>query len=515
MKTVGELIERNAAFYPDHTAFVLDAARLSYGDYARRVRRLASALHTLGLQRQDRIGVLSTNSIEYFEIYGACEWAGFIAALYNFRSAAPEIIHLVRDSAPAVVFFEAPLAPVIEPLLDELKDVAHWVCIAAPGSGATAPAWSVRYEDLLASGDPAGPPLRARADDIAYVFYTSGTTGRPKGVPWGHAAALTSAQQQGRHIGADARLLQITPAFHVGGKGFPLGIFWMSGTTVLARSFDPLHFLQLVQAERITYGFVVAPMLQAILDHPRVLEFDLSSLRHLMAASAATPVPLLKRGIAVFGPVFFIAYGSTEAGSVCTLEKHEMRVDGSEADVRRLGSVGHFNPELDAIILDDRGEPCAAGVTGEICVKSRVFQGYWNNTVASIEATRSGWLHTGDMAYQDDEGFVFIVDRKKDMIISGGENIYSREVEEALSRHPAVAIAAVIGVADPKWGESVKAVVMLRPDGQAGEAQLIEHCKGQIAKYKCPRSIVFVSEMPLLGSGKLDKLTLRKRYGSN
>ncbi|MES2258346.1 MAG: AMP-binding protein [Pseudomonadota bacterium] len=514
MKTVGELIERNAALYPNNTAFVLDQQRLSYAEYARRARCLASALETLGLLRQDRVGILSANSIEYFEVYGACEWSGYIVAPYNFRCAGPELVHFVLDSAPRVVFFEAAFAPLIASVRDQLGSVDHWVCIDAAGSAEPLAEWAQCYHALLASGDPAGPRQRARVDDIAYIFYTSGTTGRPKGVSYSHTAALTVAQRQGRHIGADARLLQITPAFHVGGKGFPLGVMWMSGTTVLARSFDPLKFLQSVQEERITYCFVVAPMLQAIMDHPRIREFDLSSLRHAMAASAATPVVLLRRAIEVFGPVFFVAYGSTEAGNVCTLEKHEMRINGSPADIARLASVGHFNPEIEAAVLDEQGQPCAPGVAGEICVKSPVFQGYWNNSVATIEATRSGWLHTGDMGYLDEENYLFLVDRKKDMIISGGENIYSREVEEALSLHPSVAIAAVIGVPDATWGESVKAIVSLRPGAELGENELIEHCRQHIARYKCPRSIAFVVELPLLGSGKIDKVSLRKRYAA-
>lgn len=512
MKTVGELIERNAAYYPDHTALVLDQQRLSYAEYAKRARRLGAALEGLGMLRQDRIGILATNSIEYFEVYGACELAGYILAPYNFRCAGPELVHLVSDSTPRVVFFDVAFAPLVASIRGQLNSVEHWICIDGATSGEPAPPWAKDYHALRDSGDPAGPVERARDGDIAYIFYTSGTTGRPKGVPYSHGAALTVAQRQGRHIGADARLLQVTPAFHVGGKGFPLGVMWMGGTTVLTRGFDPLKFLETVQNERITYCFVVAPMLQAIVDHPRVREFDVSSLRHAMAASAATPVVLLRRAIEVFGPVFFVAYGSTEAGNVCTLEKHEMRVNGGDRDIARLGSVGHFNPEIEAAVLDEHGQPCAPGVVGEVCVKSPVFQGYWNNHAATLEATRSGWLHTGDMGYLDEEHYLFLVDRKKDMIISGGENIYSREVEEALSRHPSVAIAAVIGVPDPKWGESVMAIISLRPGAQVSETELIAHCREQIARYKCPRNIVFVQELPLLGSGKLDKVSLRKQY---
>jgi len=507
MKTIGELIERNERCYPEVDAYVMDGRRLNYRQYAERVRRLGSALYRTGLRRQDRAAVFSTNNIEYFELYGACEWSGYILALYNFRLAAPEVAWLLQDAAPRVVFFEAQFAPLFEGLRARHPQVEHYVCIGGP-----APSWAIDYEGFLASGEAAGPPIRARAEDYCHLYYTSGTTGRPKGVPNRQSAALIIAERQGRQLGPDLRVLQATPAFHVGGKGFPLAALWMAGTVVLQRSFDPLRFLQIIQDERITFTFMVAPMIEAVLDHPRLEEFDISSLRLVMSASAAIPVPLLRRAIARMGPIFYISYGSTEAGTVCVLDRHELRPDGTAQEVKRLGSVGHFIPEIDAVILDDEDRPCAAGQVGEVCLKSAVFDGYWNNSVATIEATRSGWLHTGDLGYADEQGYVYLVDRKKDMIISGGENIYSREVEEALYRHAAVQDAAVIGVPHSKWGEAVKAIVVLRQGQHASEDEVIGFCQTQIARYKCPKSVVFVSDLPRLGTGKLDKVSLRKQY---
>jgi len=509
MKTIGELIERNAHHYPDVDAYVQDDRRVSYRQYAERVRRLASSLERLGLKRQDRVGILSTNNIEYFETYGACEWAGFIIGLYNFRLAPPEIGWLLQDSAPAVVFFEAQYAEAIGGLRSQFPGIRHWVCIGGP-----APEWAIAYETLIETGSEQGASFRARPEDEVYLYYTSGTTGRPKGVPWNHAAALFTAQHQGRQIGSDMRVLQVTPAFHIGGKGFPLATLWMAGTVVLQRAFDPQRFLEVVQQERITFTFMVTPMIQAVLDHPRFAEFDLSSLRQVMSASAAIPVPLLRRAIEKMGPVFFISYGATEASTICVLDRHELRPDGSEKEIKRLASVGHFIPEIDAAILDDQGNPCASNQIGEICVKTPIFHAYWNNSAATIEATRSGYFHTGDLGYADEEGFVFLVDRKKDMIISGGENIYSREVEDALYRHAAVRDAAVIGVPDAKWGEAVHAVVVLRDGESATEADLITFCQTQIARYKCPKRVVFVPALPLLGTGKVDKVSLRKQYGA-
>jgi acyl-CoA synthetase (AMP-forming)/AMP-acid ligase II len=512
MQTMGELLERNARNYPQGVAYVVDRQRATWEHYLSRIRRLSSALNDAGIKRQDRIGILSTNCMEYAELYGVCEWAGFILAAYNFRLAAPELAWLLEDSAPSIVFFEAQFAPKLEGLRARFPGVQRWIRIGEPTAGAATPAWAEAYEHLLARGDLAGAPFRARADDYVYLFYTSGTTGRPKGAPYRHRGALATALQQGRKCGDDLRILQVTPMFHIGGKGFPLAAAWMAGTTVIGRAFEPLRFLETLQAERITFTFMVAPMIQAVLDHPRLGEFDLSSLRAVMSASAAIPVPLLRRAIEKFGQVFYVAYGATEAGGICTLERHELRPGGTPQEVQRLASVGHFDPEADATILDEAGQPCPANLVGEICVKSPVFEGYWNNTVATIEATRTGWLHTGDLGYQDEEGFVYLVDRKKDMIISGGENIYSREVEEALHRHDAVLDAAVIGMPDAKWGETVRALVVLKPDQAISESELIAFSQTQIARYKCPKSIDFVSELPRLGSGKVDKVTLRRTY---
>jgi len=507
MKTVGELIERNERHYPNVDAYVMGDRRVTYAQYADRVRRLSSSLERLGVIRQDRIGILSTNSTEFFEAYGVAEWGGFILSLYSFRLAPPEVAWLLQDSAPAVVFFEAQFADLFNGLRAQFPGVKHYVCIGGP-----APDWAIPYESLIETGDPAGSSFRAREHDLVYLFYTSGTTGKPKGVPYRQRAALFTAERQGRYLGPGLRALQATPAFHIGGKGFPLAAMWTSGTIVLQSGFDPLRMMEVIEKEKVTFTFMVAPMIQAVIDHPRIDEFDLSSLNLVMSASAAIPVPLLRRAIARMGPIFYISYGSTEAGPICTLDRQELRPDGSEADIRRLASVGHFIAEIDGVLLRDDGTPCGPNEIGEVCLNGPIFESYWNNSIATIEATRSGYLHTGDMGYADDEGFIFLVDRKKDMIISGGENIYSREVEDALYRHSAVHEVAVIGVPDEKWGEAVRALVVVREGESTTEAELIAFCQTQIARFKCPKSILFIAAIPVVGSGKIDKVALRKQY---
>lgn len=507
MQTLGSLIDRNEKNYPELVAFATEERSVTYRQYAQRCRRLAGALYDLGLRRQDRVVILSTNNLEFLEASGACEWSGLIAAMFNFRMAEPEVEWLLRDSAPKVIFFEAQFAGLIKDLRGQFPDILCYVCI-----GEGCPTWAIPFEELLGRGSEVGPPVCSRPDDYVFLFFTSGTTGKPKGVPYTHRAALWNTMIVGRARGPDVCILQITPLFHTGGRFFPLASMWLGGKTVLLKSFEPLNFLEIVQRHRITFAFMVAPMIQAVLDHPHFSRFNLSSLREVMSASAAISVPLLKRAIKSFGPIFFIAYGSTETGTVCTLNQHELKPEGSPENLKRLASVGHFEPEIEALILDERGEPCAPLEIGEICVQSPVFSGYWNNTVANLESLSNGYFRTGDMAYCDDEGYVFLVDRKKDMIISGGENIYSREVEDALYLHPSILEVAVIGIPDQKWGEVVKAIVALRPDVDVTAEVLIAFCGTQIARYKCPNSINFVAHLPRLGTGKIDKVALRKQY---
>lgn len=508
MKTMRELHERNERLLADKCAVALDGGRrLTFAQLADRARRLSSGLYELGVRWQDRVGCLSMNNLEFAELYAACEWAGYILALYNSRLARPEIAYLLADSAPRIVFFESQYAGVLNELRGSLPQVEHYVCMDSP-----VPQWAIAFEDLVARGAPQGPPLVPRPDHYVYLFYTSGTTGRPKGVPNSHRAALAQARLQGRLFDGDVTLLQTTPMFHIGGKGMPLGAAWTGGTTILQRGFEPSKFLQAIQRERITDTFMVAPMIQDVLDHPEFSTYDISSLRGVMSASMPIPLPLLRRALECFGPAFYVAYGSTEAGPITQLGRHELRPSGTPREVERLGSVGHFHPEVDAVILDEDLRPCIAGTVGEICLKSEVFEEYWNDTIATLEATRSGYLHTGDLAYANEQGYVYLVDRKKDMIISGGENIYSREVEEALAMHAEVAEVAVIGVPHSKWIEVVKAVIVPRTGARPTQEQLLEHCRGRIARYKCPKSFAFVGELPRLATGKIDKITLRRQH---
>ena len=508
--TLASMLQANARQRGDAIAWNFHGKTLTHAQFLDRASRLASAWAVRGLRSQDRVAVMSRNNLEIAEVYAAGELSGIVTATISFRFAGPEIAYIINDSAPAVLVFEEEFTATIDALRSSLASVEHYVCIGSP------PAWAQAYGDVLASGQ-AVLPAPPQPTDIAYLIYTSGTTGRPKGVMLGHEAKARSAQAINALMasGPDDRILLMMPMFHVGAKDMQMAQQWRGGTVYLHREFDPGLILQTIQDERITITHMAPTMIQMLLDHPRIADFDLTSLKMIVYSAAAMPVALLRRGLEILGPVFLQMYGQTEgAGTILPLEDH--RPDGDERDLRRLQSIGVPFPGVHVRIVDELEGDCPTGESGEILLGGPVvMQGYWNNSAATIETLRGGWLHTGDVGKLDDDGYLYLVDRKKDMIVSGGENIYSREVEEALYRHPAVANAAVIGVADEKWGEAVRAVVQLRTGAAATDKDLIAHCRTLIAGYKCPKSVLFADTLPTMPSGKINEMEIRKDYSSS
>ena len=510
METLGSIHERNATRYPEAEAFVYEGRRVTNVQFLLRARQLGSALYRAGMRSQDRVAVLAMNCLEYMEIYAAGDLSRFITAAINYRLSASEVAYIVNDADPRVVIFEEQYTAIADELRVSFPDIEHWVCI-----GEVTPPWAVLYEDFVAGGDPAGAPLRSVLDDFSYLIYTSGTTGRPKGVVHTHRAHLAAANATALSTGLDgaSRVLQTSPVFHIGGTGYVRAAAMVGAGTVLHRAFDPVTMLQAIETEGITFTFMVPAMLRALVEVPDVEKYDLSSMRSIVAAAAPVPVPLLRRGIELLGPIFQVQYGGTEFGTACNLPQHLTRPDGTEADIRRLSSVGHPIHGIELRVVDGEDEDCPAGSIGEVWFRSAGnLTAYWNNSAATIEALQDGWYKTGDMGYLDSEGYLFLVDRKKDMIISGGENIYSREVEDALGEHPGVAEAAVIGVPHPQWDEAVHAVVVRHAGSDVDAAALIAYCRDRIAKYKSPQSVSFVTELPRLASGKVNKVSLRDQY---
>jgi acyl-CoA synthetase (AMP-forming)/AMP-acid ligase II len=500
--TLGDLILRNARLTPHGPAIVYEGRALTYRAYAERSMRLANALYKLGVRGGDRVAILAQNCPEYLEVYGAGEIAGWATVTVNFRLAVPEIDYVLSDSRPVVLIFESQFADRVAALSGKLGFVKHQIEIGDD------------YEKLVAAAPAELPPIRSREDDIAYLIYTSGTTGRPKGVMLSHRGQVRAAQilciescVEPTEVVAVAM-----PFYHIGAKITWLSHSWRGIPMILHRAFRPQDMMESIARHRVTATLMAPTMLMDALNLPDLDRIDHSSLTKIFYSAAPMPTALLKRGLAKFGRVFTQFYGATESGApATTLHRHQHVLDGPAHAVKRLASAGQPMNGCEIRIVRADGTDCADGEPGEILIRSGALMlGYWNKPEATEEAFADGWLRSGDIGTFDDEGFVFIVDRKKDMIVSGGENIYSREVEEALMAHPDVAEAAVVGRPDPRWGEAVVAFVVRRP-GSTVSAEAVEaHCRGAIAAYKRPKDINFVEALPKLPNGKIEKTKLRE-----
>ncbi len=507
---VGDILRRNATHYGDQPAVICEGRITTHSQLLDRSLRLADGLRKLGLRKQDRIAILAQNSTEYLELYGACEEAGFIAVGLNYRLSEPELSDILRDAAPSVIFYDAEYAARVDMILANLGQALPRFEMGADSRAENS------YERLVASANPVADAPRATEQDIVCIFYTSGTTGRPKGAMLPNGGQAAQAEIYARAVKAQAsdRMLIVMPLFHCGGKNLEMMYRCQGAAIVLHRSFDAQRLVDSMRNDRVTAAHLAPVMVHQIIDLLDAKPQKFPAIHTIHYASAPMSVALLKRGIDHFGLVFLQSYGMTENGAGTFLDKHQHVLEGAEAEVARLASAGQPFEGTNLCVVNDDGEPCATREVGEVLTRAPgLMSGYWNNHVASIDALRNGWMHTGDLGFIDESGYLFIVDRKKDMIISGGENIYSREVEEALSSHSAVSEAAVVGIPDAKWGEAVKAFVVLRAGASASEAELIEHVKGCIGSYKKPKSIAFVDGMPRLSStNKVDKKALRAPF---
>ena len=510
MRTTADLYERCAQQAPDRIALSLGEERRTYRAYLARVRQLGSAIERTGIARQQIVGVFGANSIEHLEATGAAEYGAHIAALYNFRLAIPELAELMAQTQPVVFFFDAAFAETVKAAASTNTSIRRFVVFGDQG-----PDWATPYRQFLAEGSVDGPTRRPEPADIGTLFFTGGTTGTPRGVPWTHSVLLDHAHRFGPML-EDICLLQVSPLFHTGGRCPVLSTMWAGGTTILENGFDPARWLEQVASNRVNWTFMVPAMMQAVIDHPAVADHDLSSLQYVLAASTAIPPLLLQRAVEVLGPVFYVAYGLTEGGFVTRLRRSETRADVSSQMTDRLGSVGQVLPWSDVVLVGDDDQPVAMGEIGEVCVRGGPFNGYWNDPQATSDATwREAYVRTGDMGRFDERHYLWLVDRKKDMIISGGENIFCREVEIALEHLPGVQAVSVIGEPDEKWGETVLALILRQPGADIDADQVIAFSQARLARYKCPRRVEFVSQFPMTSAGKIDKVALRRAYAAS
>jgi long-chain acyl-CoA synthetase len=427
----------------------------------------------------------------------------------NTRLKPPEIIHLLTDSGASALLVSTGLEDVAVVSRAQAPDVRHVIGIGA-GHG-----FALDYETLLATAAPDEPGVEVSEDDLFVLAYTSGTTGRPKGAMLTQRSSATAALQgiANFHLQKRHRYL-LHPAFFFASGGASRFHAVMRGCRIVITNFEPGEVLRLIESERITHMTASPSATLMLLEHPEIDKRDLSSLELIGLTSAAMPVPLLKRALDRLHCQFKMGYGMTEMGPAGTsIEPDEIRPYGSDKDIRRLASVGRPGVGIRLRVVDDQGRDVAQGQSGEIVLRGEtMMQGYWNDPQATAEALRDGWFWTGDIGTLDEDGFLYIVDRRKDMIVSGGINVYPREVEEVLYGHPAVLEVAVVGVPHERWGETVKAIVSLRPGRSASADELIAYCKERLASYKKPTSVDFVDSLPKTGSGKVWKKPLRDQY---
>jgi long-chain acyl-CoA synthetase len=509
---ITHILERAVRFFPHHLACVAGEQRLTYGQLHKRVNRLANVLQQHGVCQGDRVAILSTNSLPYLELYYATAALGALIVPLNFRLAAAELAYIVQDAGATVILVGGGFEALYADATKRLPDAPTAFSVA----GET-PAGMLNYATCLANASPDFTPVQVGEDDLAGLFYTSGTTGNPKGVMLSHRNLVSNAYHllSTIHEEEGEIYLHCCPMFHLADGPTSHRITWLGGTHVIVPGFEPVAVLEAIQRERVTTTLLVPTMINFLVHHPRVGDYDLSSLRRILYGASPMPVELLRRAHHILGCALIQAYGLTETSPMLTmLPSQYVALEGDEAKVKRLSSCGRAIPGVRVRVVNDADEDVKPGEVGEIIAQGpNVMQGYWNKPEETAAAFRNGWFCTGDLATVDDEQFIFIVDRKKDMIISGGENVFSTEVENALYQHPAVLEAAVIGVPDERWGEAVTALVVLKPDTTVTEAELITHCRGLIAAYKCPRCVEIRSEpFPKSGSGKILKAVLREPY---
>ena len=506
-----QCLHRAVQQHPDRVAVRFGGRQRTFGEFVGRVARLAGALQGLGMQPGDRVGMLSLNSDRYLEYQMGVPWGGGVLNPCNIRWSPAEILYSLEDSGSTFLLVDEAFKHLVEQFRRDSSTLREAVFC---GDG-DPPAGMHGYEALLAQADPAPDALR-RDEDLAGIFYTGGTTGFPKGVMLSHSN-LCSAGLALRAEGLakpDGTFLHAAPMFHLADMGLALP-HWIEGNThSIIPAFVPEQVLDAIERDRVTNLMLVPTMIQMLLDHPSMGQHrDLSSLQAVFyGASAVTEALLLRAMEAIPNAEVFQGFGMTELSPVASIlpawyQTEEGRKRG------KLGSSGRATFCTEVRIVDELGQEVPRGTVGEIVVRGpNVMQGYWNKPELTSAAVRDGWMHTGDGGRMDDEGFIYVVDRLKDMIKTGGENVFSAEVENALAKHPAVAACAVIAIPNEQWGEAVHAVVVLTQGGKVSAAELIAHCKTLIAGYKCPRSIQFVETMPLTGAGKVLKTKLREPF---
>lgn len=507
---LGETLSKAVRFFSEKEAIRCGRSRFTYGALAGRVHRLANGLNRMGIGRDGKVAVLHPNCHVFMEAYYGAAMIGAALVPINYRLSPREIGFILKDSESRLLIASPEFGDTVEQIREGAEEIPG-VLISGEGGA---------YEKFLAdsSGDPP-PPVSVGEATLAQIYYTSGTTGRPKGVMLSHGNVVSHA------LGTIAELnltdsdvwIHVAPMFHLADAWATWAVTWVGGTHVIVSHFEAKTVLEAIEREKVTLTNMIPTMLNLLVNEPDVGRYDSSSLRVLLSGGAPIAPEVVKRIIETFKCDYIQTYGMTETCPYLTMSilKDHLKKLPYEDQLRYKSKTGRefIGVELKVVREDGTEVSPDDQEVGEIIVRGDIVtQGYWKLPQETQDAIRNGWLYTGDMAVMDREGYVNIVDRKKDMILTGGENVYSTEIEYVIYTHPAVLEAAVVGIPDEKWGEAVKAVVVLRPRQTATEREIIEFCRGNLAGYKCPKSIDFVDALPKTGSGKIHKKKIRDGY---
>jgi acyl-CoA synthetase (AMP-forming)/AMP-acid ligase II len=506
------------AICPDRDCIVFEGKRWTYAQTNERVNRLVNALIGLGVRKGDRLGILQVNSHQYVEAYYGAAKLGAIFVPLNFRAKADELAYMIGNAEAKTLFVGGRYLESVNTMRPQLATVEHYISMESESET------MLSYESFLQSSSPEEFAGEIGDEDITILLYTSGTTGKPKGVPLGHHAfasyVLENVEPANPEI--EERNLLTVPLYHVAGIQAMFAAVYGGRTLVMMKQFEVKEWMETIQKEKATRAMLVPTMLKRIIDHPDFSRYNLSSLKVITYGAAPMPFEVINKAIQVMPGVRFInAFGQTEtASTITTLGPEDHVIEGSEEErekkLKRLASsIGKPLPDVEVKIVDEEGKTLPPWGVGEILARgSRIMTGYWRDEQKTSQVMAGdGWLKTGDMGYMDDEGYIYLSGRGDDMIIRGGENISPEEVEGVLQSHPKVEEAAVIGVPDPEWGQESRAVVVLKDGEVTTPEEIIEYCRPRLAGFKRPRSVVFLDALPRNPMGKVLRKKLREEYG--
>ncbi|HEY1836696.1 MAG TPA: fatty acid--CoA ligase [Rhizomicrobium sp.] len=517
IKTLADVPRHHARVRPDSVAMIDRGRITTYGAWDTRCSRVGNGLAALDVGAGSRVAVIDQNSDRYFDVVFGAAKIGAVLVSVNWRLAPPEIVYILNDARAQVVFVGEKFIGLLKPILDELKFLRHVIVMDGSGNG-----WPA-FDEWIAQQSDRDPAYRGDPRDSVVQMYTSGTTGNPKGVQLSHASLYAhdrnrtlrtdefDEQMAWNDWGADDVSLVTMPTFHISGTGWGIVGLYNGARSIILTQFDPAEVLEVIARERVSKLVLVPAAIQQLLQHPHCRSTDFSAIKYLLYGASPIPLDLLREAVATFKCGFVQLYGMTEtAGAVTFLPAEDHDVSGTT----RMRSAGRPFTGVRIEVRDADGQILPAGAEGEIWICSESsMNGYWNMPDATAATMLPGnWVRTGDAGYVDSDGYVYVQDRVKDMIVSGGENIYPAEVESAIYGHPSVAEVAVIAVPDNKWGEAVKAVIVLKPGCKPDANSIAEFTRTRIAGYKLPKSIDFVEALPRNATGKVLKRELRKKY---